>query len=351
MTENKQDKIFNPNGVGLRNGNFIGLPFTEENAMVLLLPVSWDLTTSYRPGTSGGPAAIRRESVQLDLYDEFTPEAWKGGIFMLPENESWKKLNERFRPKADSYISFLEEGGDPEQDQAMGEIRNELNNLCRDLHEEVYRSCNAIIASAKIPGVIGGEHSVAWGLLRSLAEKHGDFGILQIDAHMDLRKSYEGFDYSHASIMNNALLLSQVSKLVQVGVRDFCDEEVARTKEEPGRISVYSDSRLSELRFRGERYSDIAATIIDELPQKVYVSFDIDGLEPSLCPGTGTPVPGGLGFAEALYLLRELVKSGRSIIGFDLSETGTGSWDGNVAARVAYQLSLLSIHSRMSVSS
>jgi len=346
MTSDQDYNSFNPSGVGMRNGNFIGLPFTRETAGVIFLPVPWDLTTSYRPGTSGGPANILRESVQLDLYDSFVPDGWKGGIHFLPVNQDWEKRNIMHRPDAERYIAFLEGGGKVEENKQMEMLRNELNRQCFELHDEVRQACTEIINSGKIAAVIGGEHSVAWGLLRALSEKYNDFGILQLDAHMDLRNSYEGLDYSHASVMNNALRLNQVSRLVQVGVRDFCIEEVEKVNSEGKRIAVFSDKRISEMSFRGDNFSTIAGTIIDQLPEHVYLSFDIDGLDPSLCPGTGTPVPGGIAYREAVFLLRELVKSGRKIIGFDLSETaGDGPWDGNVGARIVYQLAILSMKS------
>ncbi|MFZ5939257.1 MAG: agmatinase family protein [Bacteroidota bacterium] len=345
MTTGKEIPAFNPNGVGLRNGNFIGLPFSSSEAAVVLIPVPWDLTTSYCPGTAGGPANILGESVQLDLYDPFVPEGWKAGICMLPEKEQWKQVNDSNRMKAERYIRFLEEGGRPDSDPEMKKLRDELNRLCRELHEEVYGLCKSQLNLGKIPGVVGGEHSVSLGVLKALSERYGSFGILQIDAHMDLRESYEGLEFSHASIMYNALHLENISGLVQVGVRDYCEEEAERGMASQ-RIQAFTDQWLKERQLSGSSFLSSVTEIIAELPERVYVSFDIDGLDPSLCPGTGTPVPGGLSYSEAVFLLRELVKSGRQIIGFDLTETaGTGSWDGNVGARLLYQLSILAIRS------
>ncbi len=338
---------FNPSGVGLKNGHFIGLPFNRNNAAVHLLPVPWDLTTSYRPGTAGGPRNILKESVQLDLYDAFVPEGWKSGIYMLKENDNWLEINRENRVSVEQYIAFLEKGGLIDDHPEMKSVRDIINKICHDLHEEVYTTVLSIVNNGRIPGIIGGEHSVAWGALRALAEKYNDgFGIFQFDAHLDMRKCYEGLDYSHASIMYNALHLKQVEKLVQVGARDYCQEEKDKVREEADRISVFDDYSIRAWQYRGINFDNIAADIVDALPGEVYISFDIDGLDPSLCPGTGTPVPGGLSYNEALHIMREVVKSGRKIIGFDLSETaGSGSWDGNVGARIAYQLSILAIKS------
>jgi len=187
-------------------------------------------------------------------------------------------------------------------------------------------------------GIIGGDHSVPLGFLKALAEKHSDFGILQIDAHHDLRNSYEGFTFSHASIFNNALEIQNISKLVQVGIRDYCDEEVEKVSDEGDRISVFYDQQLKENRFCGLNWNLQCEKIIKELPEKVYISFDIDGLDPKLCPNTGTAVPGGLEFSETIFLLKKLVESGRKIIGFDLCEVGNNEWDASVGARVLFKL-------------
>ncbi|MCG8575093.1 MAG: arginase family protein, partial [Flavobacteriales bacterium] len=178
------------------------------------------------------------------------------------------------------------------------------------------------------------------GLVQALAEQEGAFGILQIDAHADLRPAYEGFEYSHASIMWNVLKLPAVTKLVQVGIRDLCQQELDDIRSQPERIRTFFDAQLKDAQHRGEPWSETMRQIVETLPEKVYISFDIDGLDPKLCPNTGTPVPGGLEFDQALALIREVVRSGRQLIGFDLVEVspGTSEWDANVGARLLYNL-------------
>ncbi|MFM8960365.1 MAG: arginase family protein, partial [Bacteroidota bacterium] len=167
------------------------------------------------------------------------------------------------------------------------------------------------------------------------------FGILQIDAHMDLREAYEGFRYSHASIMFNALQIPSLTSLVQVGIRDYCPAEKELAQEDD-RIRSWFDHDLQAANFRGQHWNNLCVDIIKDLPDKVYVSFDIDGLEPFNCPGTGTPVPGGLAYAQAIHLLETLYHSGREIIGFDLCEVapskGDREWNANVGARILYKL-------------
>ncbi|MFW6290017.1 MAG: arginase family protein, partial [Mariniphaga sp.] len=186
--------------------------------------------------------------------------------------------------------------------------------------------------------VVGGDHSVPLGLMRALGEKYKNFGILQIDAHLDLRDSYEGFSWSHASIFFNALKDTSVARLVQVGARDYCEEEVEFLEKEGHRIAVFYDQQLKEGRFGGKNWNVQCGEIIEKLPQDVYISFDIDGLDPKLCPHTGTPVPGGFDFHEVAFLFKKLIESGRRIIGFDVCETAGHHWDSNVGARIIYKL-------------
>ncbi|HQQ12694.1 MAG TPA: arginase family protein, partial [Bacteroidales bacterium] len=166
------------------------------------------------------------------------------------------------------------------------------------------------------------------------------YGILQLDAHLDLRNAYEGFKYSHASIFYNALQFDAITKLVQVGIRDYCEEEADFVRSSNGRITVFYDRDIRKRMFEGSSWRELTDEMIAELPDKVYVSIDIDGLDPKLCPNTGTPVPGGLQFEELIYMLNRLKASGKEIIGFDLCEVAPGEdeWDGNVGARVLYQL-------------
>jgi agmatinase len=136
--------------------------------------------------------------------------------------------------------------------------------------------------------------------------------------------------------------IPQVSRLVQVGIRDLCEEEHDRIAASGGRIRTFFDSELAEARFAGETWGQQTLRIVEALPQDVYVSFDIDGLDPTLCPHTGTKVPGGLSFQMATGLLAAVVRGGRRIVGFDLTEVvpaGDGTeWDENVAARLLYKL-------------
>lgn len=330
-------KDFNPNNIGLNNGHFMGLPFTEEEAKIVAISVPWDVTVSSAEGTANGPANILQASLQVDLFQSEIPDAWKLGIYMRQPENRWSELNKMLRAKAKAYIDFLEDGEIIEQSKEMQKLLKNINDSCRQLHDYVYRESKNILAKGKMPVVVGGEHSVPLGLHRALHEKHGAFGVLHIDAHMDLRNAYEGFIYSHASIFNNVVNQGFVDVLTQVGIRDYCNEEEQFAKEH--QVNVFYDDKLKSAAFEGVTWRKQCDQIIKTLPERVYISFDIDGLTPHLCPNTGTPVPGGLEYAEAIYLIKELVKSGRKIIGFDVCEVGSETdWDGNVGARLLYNL-------------
>jgi len=329
---------FNTSGIGINNGRFIGLPFTEDQAKIVMISVPWDVTVSYADGTSTGPENILQASVQLDLYDPEIKNAWQLGIFLRPSNTDWKNLNDQLRPLAKKYIAFLEDGGDISSNPEMANILKTINQKHEQLNEEVYQVAKQLLNRGQVAAVVGGEHSVPLGLLKALQEEHGPFGVLHIDAHMDLRQHYEGFTYSHASAFYNAIHLKYVDQMVQVGIRDFCDQEVAFAKQ--NHINVFYDFQLKNNQYQGKTWHQQCLEIIEPLPQKVYIRFDIDGLNPQLCPNTGTPVAGGLEFNESLYLIKLLVESGRQIIGFDLCEVGGlgNEWDGNVGARILYKL-------------
>ncbi len=337
-------KSFDPNGVGLENAGIFGLPYSSEDAQVVLIPAPWGVTVSYGGGTQEGPKAILDASPQIDYYHpSFGSDSWKVGIAMLPLGD-WNDAYEEglaLRAKAKAHIEALESG-------LSDATPTEVNEACERFHDRVEKTSDELIAQGKLVGLVGGDHSTPLGLMRALAKKN-EFGILQIDAHCDLRDSYEGFTYSHASIMHNALKLPQVAKLVQVGIRDYSVGEREVIEQSRGRIQTFFDADMKARQFEGETWKKIADDIVATLPEKVYVSFDIDGLDPALCPGTGTPVPGGLQFDQATCLIRAVAESGKKIIGFDVNEVSphrNDEWDANVGMRVLWNLTLWAAKSR-----
>lgn len=339
--ENKEEIIasFDPNGIGVQ-GNIFGLPFTTDQAEVVLLPIPWEVTVSYNAGTADGPQAILDASSQVDLFMKGVNEAWKLGIAMGEIPEDIASENLKFRDLARSYITALEQGATAVSNPELAVIAKTIDEVSEKLNIYVKSEANKLLNKGKLVGLIGGDHSTSLGLIQALNEKYTKFGILQIDAHADLRKAYEGFKYSHASIMHNALKCENISRLVQVGVRDCCEEEIELIRNSKGRVITFFDEEMKEAYYHGTTWKKMCETIVKGLPELVYISFDIDGLDPKYCPNTGTPVPGGLNFQEAVFLIKTVVASGRKIIGFDINEVAPGDdeWDGNVAARLLYYL-------------
>ncbi|MBD2767757.1 agmatinase family protein [Hymenobacter sp. BT664] len=331
---------FDPNAPGDVAGGLFGLPFTAEEAQVVVVPVPWEVTVSYRAGTAEGPAAIHEASLQVDLYDPDLPDAWKLGLAMEDEDETIAAASRKLRPQASEYIEWIEAGRPAAEEQKLGAVPEQVNAEGQQMLEWLKQKTGALLDQHKGVVVLGGDHSTPLGYLHALAERHEEFAILQFDAHCDLRPAYEGFRYSHASIMYNALELPQVKKLVQVGIRDLCQQEADFIAHSNGRVALFSQRFLSEEKFAKKSWKKVCGKIIAQLPPKVYISFDIDGLDPKLCPGTGTPVPGGLEFEEATYLIRAIVRAGITIIGCDLNEVAPGDteWNGIVGARLLYQL-------------
>ncbi|MCP4442313.1 MAG: agmatinase family protein [Aureispira sp.] len=326
---------FNPSGYALKNGNLIGLPFDASNAKVVLLPVPWEATVSYAAGTAQGPKNILDASYQLDLYDADIPYAWRLGIYMMATSPVIQDMSETARNFAVRHIDNLEQGV-----KSVPKLIKQVNEYSHKLNNWVYIQSKRILEKGQFLGLVGGEHSCPYGYIKALGEKHAEFGILQIDAHCDLRKAYEGFEHSHASIFYNVLEdIPSVKKLVQVGVRDYCEEEVNYQLQHSDKITLFSDQMIKENIYQNKSFHNICEAIIATLPEQVYISFDIDGLDPKLCPNTGTPVPGGFQLEEVFYLIKLLVNKGKKIIGFDLCEVGSASeWDGNVGARALYKL-------------
>ncbi len=337
MTKAEKIAQFNPNGPGQIGSNLFGLPFNLEESDIVIVPVPWEVTVSYMGGTAQGPEAILNASLQVDLYDPDAPEAWKSGIFLLEEDDSIKEESAVLRDRAEIHIDSLANGTSQEHGDELLSI---ISSACEQMNAKVKSITSDLLDSGKIVGLLGGDHSTPLGFMQALAQKHPEFGILQIDAHMDLRIAYEGFTYSHASIMYNALKIPQVKKLVQVGIRDFCEEEIHVMQNHKDKVKTYFDDQLKFNAYQGITWKEQVTEIIAQLPHYVYVSFDIDGLDPKLCPNTGTPVAGGLEYHQAIYLLSELSKSGKKIIGFDLNEVAPGDdeWDANVGARLLLKL-------------
>ena len=335
---------FDPNSLGQKDSNIFGLPFTPDEAQMVLIPVPWEVTVSYRAGTASGPAAIMAASKQVDLFEPLLRDAWKIGLAMMELPETLVRLNNEMRVKAETYINLLCDGETPEANSEMKTLLADVNQACAVMNSWVKETAQAVLNKNKFAALVGGDHSTPLGLMQAVGEKHAEFGILHFDAHADLRDAYEGFTYSHASIMFNALReIPQLKKLVQIGIRDYCEEERNLIDQSNGRVEAYYDRDLKARLYAGQAWKEICTEAVEKLPENVYVSFDIDGLDPKLCPNTGTPVPGGLELEQALYMVQTLVECGKKIVSFDVNEVAPGEdeWDANVGARLLYRLANL----------
>lgn len=334
---------FDPNAPLSSEDGLFGLATRPDEARVQLIPVPWEVTVSYGRGTSQAPQSIRKASTQLDLYDLDLGRIYEHGLYMEPLPQNLLKLNEQAIPWAKELIqSFDSSEVDTSQIQRL---TKKINESTQEMVTWVESRVDSAWSDGKIPGVIGGDHSVALGAIQVAGQRtEGDFGILQIDAHADLRHQYQGLIHSHASVFNNVMHGPYPPRaLTQVGIRDFCEEELQVAQKMEGQIQIFFDRDLKRKLFRGEPWYNLCLQIIENLPSNVYISFDIDGLSPDHCPHTGTPVPGGLSFDQAVYLISQVAKSDRKIIGFDLCEVSPSpnpqkEWDANVGARLLYAL-------------
>jgi agmatinase len=332
---------YDPNSVSNPNNNIFGLPTNENDAQLVILPVPWEVTVSYGSGTARAPEAMLKASFQIDLFDPEMPTAWKQGFYMRPTDKKILMKSDYLRKEAELYIDYISKGDEVSANQFMCKTLKEVNEGGGFLNEWVYDQTKALLEKNKLVGILGGDHSTPLGYMKAIGEKHGEFGILQIDAHCDLRDTYEGFNYSHASIMFNALKeIPQLSRLIQVGVRDYSQSEWEYIKASDYKVITYFDKDIKNRQFEGDSWKHIAEEIVSKLPEKVYISFDIDGLDRKLCPHTGTPVPGGFEMEEVFFIFRKIIESGRQIVGFDLSEVGISDtdWNSNVGARVLFKL-------------
>jgi agmatinase len=336
---------FDPNATGSADAGIFGFPFTKEDAKLILIPIPWEVTTSYGSGTSLGPASVYECSRQIDVMHPDTGTAYEKGIYWWDDGaEKIKTLNDELKPFAREITKSLERG--EALPSELVNAQNKINMTSQKINGELYDKTLQLLKNNKLVGVVGGDHSSPLGAIQAVVDHYkNDVAILHIDAHADLRKSYQGYKHSHASIMRNVMDGAHPPKhLVQVGIRDYCPEENDYLQSHQ-KITMYFDRDLKRLINKGHSWAEACSTIVASLDsENIYVSFDIDGLDPALCPGTGTPVPGGLSYDQAVDLLNTIVNSNKRIVGFDLCEVTPSNpevldcWDGNVGARVLYNL-------------
>ena len=315
------------------NAGLFGLDTDPDAAAIHVLSVPFDATASFGVGASLGPESILGASRQVELFHAAAGDFWERGLVLMRHDSEIDDWNREAREQAKAARAPGE--------QATAAIAA-VNRISRCVDDRVRQHARCSLDDGRLVGLLGGDHSTALGLIEEVANRHDDLGVLWFDAHHDLREAYEGFERSHASILFNVLeRCPAVTRVVQVGIRDFCEEEVRRVADSNGRVVVHTDESIARDDMQGIRFADRIEAIIGALPQAVHISLDIDGLDPSLCPGTGTPVPGGLSYNQAIALIRAVVESGRRVVSFDLVEVGPNASspiNEVVGARILFEL-------------
>ena len=325
---------YDPDGVGVDNGNFLGLPKVRTPDIVFVA-APFGVTVSYGGGTAGGPANVLAASTQLDVSLPGLTDSYALGVAWRTAAVGEAGSLAGARAAAERVMTALERGGEAE----VADV-DEVDAASEVMNRGVEAAVAEVLQARGFPVLVGGEHAVSLGAFRACAAARGPFGILQIDAHMDLRRAYEGLRYSHASVMDNALGIERLERLIQVGVRDWSPGEAARAARERARVVTFFDHDLQDRRLRGDTWAACVRDIVAALPGRVWISLDVDGLDPALCAHTGTPVPGGLSFAEARFLTTAVIASGREVVGLDVVEVAPAphEYEGAVAARLAYDI-------------
>lgn len=337
-----QDRKFDPNAIIPDNGNYFGIPLSPEEAALVLISAPWDTTVSTRAGSSYAPDAIIEASRFIDFYEPSAPNSWRKGIATAPIDYSIQDLSHRLRSDADKIISLSHSDAEYLFDNIMYERRlRRINEASMSINDKIYKQSKQWLEHGKIVGLVGGDQSTAYGNIRAVGEHHGHIGILHIDASCNLKEERYGFTHSHASIMHNVLRdVEAVDKLVSVGVREFSPREWERAQSDE-RIRLFTGQYIWTQHFEGVNWSTIADEIVNELPEKVYISLDIDGLTVECSPHTGSTISGGLRFPEVVYLFGKIVASGRKIVGFDLTEVVPDvddKTDAMIAARLLFKM-------------
>jgi agmatinase len=334
--------MYNPNTNCIDNGNFAAIEANYLDSHIILFPTPWEATVSYREGTIKAPELIRLASMQLDLFNKQYESIDVDGRIYWDSScyEDIYKLALKTRYLVQSKLSS-DFNSNYEESRSLRDEINKNSNMFNDL---VYKNSITALEQHKIVGLVGGDHSIPYGQLKAVGDTYPSFGIMHIDAHHDIRPFFQGFKFSHGSIFHNVLsTVKTMDSLVQIGIRDYCKQEYEYAKVHP-KVTTFYDADISSELFKGlSNWGVIVDTIIEALPQHVYVSLDMDGLAIENTLSTGTPVPGGLSYAQVRYLIDELA-SRRTIIGFDVVECGQSEVDTVVAMRLIFQLCYASLH-------
>lgn len=335
----KAEKIkLDPNAPRSHNGCFLGLPIAENDAQTVVLCAPW-AGAQADSHIHTAAANVLEASYRLPLYDPDVPDAWKRGFSLRLPDAQLSERGKQFREKAAGLSLFAESGESPSEGRYVQTSFEEVDKEAAALKQELRQEAKALLDNHKSVGLLGGDSSTQLGLLEALAERYPEFGILHLGARMGLNTSWPGPACSPETFLHHALQLGSVAQLTLAGAR-HCSPREEKTANGKENIAVFYQHEIRRRLFRGHTYSQICGDIIRDLPDRVYISFDIDALLPHYRPHSAGTAPGGFEFEEATYLLKRLVDAELEIIGFGLCGVAgePHTWEGQVGAQLLYRL-------------
>ena len=329
-------------------GCYFGATTSPSDADVVIVSAPWSVTSDYGRGATYTPDAIIDSSLGKELYDAPTGLSIEGRIATAEIDYNIQESSEMLGRDAERIVRHHSDRESRVSDYIARKIEN-VNEGFAEMHLSIYKQVKQWAEQGKRIAVVGGDHSVAFGAVKALAEVNEGLGVLFVDAHADYSSDDEIFNYSHRSIARNIVEeIDGVAKMVQVGVRDVDRAEVEALAA-CDKVELFYAESLAARRFEGCSWGDICREVVDKLPHKVYISFDVDALKIEFCNNTNAPTPGGMTFDEALYLVNMVVASGREIVGFDISEVVSSindKMDAIVGARLLAKLSVAMLRNK-----
>ena len=317
-------------------GYYFGEKTLPADADLVIVSAPWSVTSDFGRGATYTPDAVIDASADSNLYDVATGFSAEGRVATVEIDYNIQEQSEHLGRDAERIADKVFDGEESLSEYAIRKLKH-IKAGFDEMHASIYEQTKHWVSQGKAVAVIGGDHSVSFGAIKAVAEQHNDLGVLFIDAHADFARNSELFPYSHRSIARNIVEeIESVAHLVEVGVRDIDKSELEMLLSND-KVDLFLAEQVAERRFEGESWGKLCREMVEKLPQKVYVSLDIDALKIEFCTHTNTPVPGGMTFDEVVYLVNCIVKSGRKIVGFDITEV-VSNMDDKMDAIVAVRL-------------
>lgn len=330
-------------------GYYFGDKTSPKSADVVIVSAPWSVTSDFGRGATYTPDAVIDASAESSLYDVNGAVSVEERVATAEIDYNIQELSEHLGREAERLANQTVDASALVGEYAMRKMAH-INEGFAEMHTSVYKQVKHWAEQGKLVAVMGGDHSVAFGAAKALADIHQGIGVLFIDAHADFVREGELYNYSHRSIARNMVEeIPSIERFVEVGVRDISRAESVELYSN-GKIEVFLAEKLAARRFEGESWNSLCGEIVSQLPQKVYISLDIDALKIEFCNNTNAPVPGGMTFDEVVYLINTVVESGREIVGFDISEVVSklgDKMDAIVAARLLSKMCVAAIRSRV----